>query len=134
MLEPSQDSPQHCLLQLQLPHQGTLRHNAPHGLPPDRTHSRPSYLAKVALGTPLPRNCPQLTPNPAPAGQATSHKQSTQGMLTHQATPSRPGEVAVLPNSYKQKPKVKQNERGIWFKQTNKQTNKKQIKPQGKKT
>ena len=53
-------SPHLYLLQLQLPHQGSLRH--PNEPPPDHIHSRPSYLAKVALGTALPRDCTQVTP------------------------------------------------------------------------
>lgn len=38
------------------------------------------------------------------------HMQFTQGTLLHKATTSRPGEVAALPNSWRQTWKIKQNE------------------------
>lgn len=76
-------SPCLCLLQLQLPHQGSLRHNAPHELPPDHIHSRPRYLAKVALVTSFPRECTQVTPlelkMAKPPGTSSPHRACSHG-------------------------------------------------------
>lgn len=77
--------PRLYLLQIYLSRQGGLWHGAPQDLWPG--------------------------PNPAPANQPKQprHPQSTQWMLLHKFTPSRPGEVALPPNSQKQT-QVRQNE------------------------